>query len=200
MMPQGAKACRSTMCQRLEVISGAGLLLLVAACVPPHAAGSAPRVSDELASARAFDQQGVLAFEAGRYRDALLYFQAAFTHGGPSSERWNTAKCYLRLDEPEEAETELVAYLALAGLTPDDAREGGTALDGLRRRSSTLTVTSTPLRLAVRVDGRHVGSTPVSLQVVPGEHVVVVDRDATTHDARRASAHLGRAIVVEAKP
>jgi hypothetical protein len=157
-------------------------------------------VEGALASARAFDQQGVLAFEAGRYHDALLYFQAALAHGGPSSERWNAAKCYLRLDQPEEAESELVAYLALPGLGPDDAREGAAALDGLRRQSSTLTVISTPLRLAVRLDGRHVGATPLSIQVPPGEHVVVVDRDASTHDARRINAHLGRAIIVEATP
>jgi hypothetical protein len=200
MMTRPAKAPRATTRPRLELLSGGGLLVLALACSPPRSPGSSPHVSDELASARAFDQQGVLAFESGRYRDALLYFQAAFTHGGPPSERWNAAKCYLRLDEPEEAETELVSYLALAGLTPDDAREGGAALDGLRRRSSTLTVTSTPLRLPVRVDGRRVGVTPVSLQVAPGEHVVVVDRDATTRDARRVSAHLGHAILVEARP
>jgi hypothetical protein len=184
------------------------LALLLAACRAPVPASSSPaspaaptpHLSDELRRARAFDQQGVLAFEAGRYHDALLYFDAAFAHGGPPSERWNSAKCHLHLDEPDQAETDLTAYLALSGLSPDDKREAESALEGIRRRPSTLTVISTPLGLPVTVGGRRLGVTPLSVQVYPGEHIVVVERDPGARDERRVTARLGRAIIVEARP
>jgi len=184
--------------------------LLLAACTRPAASGGrsaavvsaapAPHVSDAIRSARAFDQQGVLAFEAGRYHDALVYFDAAFAHGGPPSERWNSAKCHLHLDEPEQAEADLTAYLALSGLSADDRREATATLEGVRQRPSTLTVVSTPLGLSVTVGGRRIGVTPVSLPLSPGEHVVVVEREGGAHEEHRVSAHLGRAIVVEAHP
>jgi hypothetical protein len=192
------QACRSPLVSRA---AGAGVLFLLAACShpAPHAAASL-QVSDELRRARAFDQQGVLAFEAGRYHDALAYFDAAASHGGPPSERWNSAKCHIHLDEPEQAEADLVAYIGLIGLTAEDKREAEATLDALRRKPSMLTITSTPLGLAARVDGHHVGVTPVTVQVSPGEHLVVVERDASARDARHVTAHLGHAVLVEARP
>lgn len=175
----------------------AGACLLVVGCLPIH---SAPRVSEELRRARAFDQQGVNAFASGRYHDALLYFDAAFAHGGPPSERWNAAKCHLHVDETEEAEADLVAYLALAGITADDRREAEALLTAIRSRPSMLTVTSMPLDRPVMLDGRRLGTTPVSVAVAPGEHVIVVDRGAEGREERRAVARLGRAVIVEFRP
>jgi hypothetical protein len=172
---------------------------LVLACQPLGPA-TRPPVPEDVRGARALDQQGVAAFEAGRYHDALLYFDAAYAHGGPPSERWNAAKCHLHLDEPVQAEAVLVEYLALAGLTSDDRREAAALLDGIRRRPSTLTVMSAPLGLAVSVDGKHVGATPVTTVVQPGEHTVVVERPPEGRQERPFTARYGRAILVEAHP
>ena len=179
-------------------------LALLSSCVPAKSAPSVKThaVSEETRRARAFDEQGVIAFESGRYHDALAYFDAAFAHGGPPSERWNQAKCYLRLDEPEQAESALVSYLALAGLTADDKREGEATLAALRHRASPVTVTSSPLGLEVSVAGKALGPTPITFWLAAGDHVVVVHR-AHAPDARdehAITAHLGRAVIVESRP
>jgi hypothetical protein len=170
------------------------------ACVPARRASTSRPALDETQVARALDQQGVAEFEAGHYHDALLYFSAAFAHGGPPSERWNEAKCQLRLDETEHAEATLVTYLALPGLTADDRHEAEVALDALRHRPSTLTVLSRPLGLPVTVDGRKVGATPISLSVTAGEHVVSVRRANDSRDDQPVMARLGRAVILEAPP
>jgi hypothetical protein len=170
-----------------------------AGCVRPPAPGFPPPLSENLRAARALDQQGVVAFEAGRYRDALLYFQAALAHGGPSSERWNAAKCELRLDEPEKADTELVAYLAMTDLSTDDRRDGDALLGTIRRRPSPLTVLSNPLGAGVVIDGRRAGVTPVTVSVAPGDHTVAVQLPQAK-DERVVNARYGRAILVEAHP
>jgi hypothetical protein len=156
--------------------------------------------ANEIYGARALDQQGVLAFEAGRYHDALLFFDAAYAHGGPPSERWNSAKCHLRLDEPFQAESLLTEYLSLAGLSKEDRREATSTLDELRRRPSTLMVLSAPLGLPVVVDGRRVGVTPVTTWVAPGDHSLLVDRPPDVHMERPFTARFGRAVLVEAHP
>lgn len=187
---------------RLALASAAasGLVAtLLAACLP-LAPVAAPAGTDELRQARAFDQQGVAAFEAGRYRDALLYFQASRAHGGPPSERWNEAKCLLRLEDVEQAEAAFVAYLESPGLTTEDRREAEASLQALRHRPSVLTVMSSPLGLAVSVDGRRLGVTPLSASVASGEHLVMVQRGSDAHDDRTVSARLGRPIILEARP
>ena len=172
-------------------------LLGACAALAPRPRATAPDVMEE---ARTFDQQGVRAFEAGRYHDALLYFDAAFAHGGPASERWNRAKCHLRLDQAEEAEADLTSYLALPGLTAADRQEAEATLSGIRRRPSLVTVWSSPVGLPVTIDSSRQGVTPLSLSLPPGEHTVVVERGAGARDERRVAAHLGRAILIEARP
>ncbi len=156
--------------------------------------------AESVGEARALDQQGVLAFEAGRFHDAILYFDAAFEHWGPPSERWNSARCHLRLDEPAQAEAALVEYMGLPGLTSDDRREAETALDAIRHRPSMLTVMSVPLGLAVFVDGRRSGVTPMTVPVAAGDHVVVVERAPDARQERSFTARFARAILVEGRP
>jgi hypothetical protein len=177
-----------------------GFAVASSACVRPKSAAQPPTaaMTESLRAARALDQQGVIAFEAGRYRDALVFFDAAFAHGGPASERWNAAKCYLRLDEPDKADAELSAYLQLPDLAWEDRRDGEALLLSLRRRSSPLTVVSTPLGLPVSLDGRRVGVTPLTTPLAPGDHVVLVEGPGEA--ARVVTARLGRAILVEAHP
>lgn len=195
MIHAAPRTPRASLCARLFV--GAALPLVVA-CGLRYPTSAVP-LSDELRRARAFDREGVVAFEARRYHDAIAYFEAALSNGGPPSERWNTAKCHLRLDEPEQAEADLRSYLTLSGLTAEDRREADALLDTILRRPSELTVTSVPLGLPVALDGRSLGTTPVSAWVAAGEHLVLTERGAS-RDERRVAAHHGHAILVELKP
>lgn len=180
------------------------LLALAAVLATTSVAGAQPRRrsprSDELARARELDKEGVKAFGEGRYNDAIRYFEEARRLGGPPFELWNIAKCHLRLDQPEQAADMLERYLATPNLPPDDRKEASEQLEELRRRPSTLTVSSSPTGAAVTVDGKPVeeGRTPVSVTVPPGPHTVTVSLDAHASYTREVEARYGRAVIVDA--
>jgi hypothetical protein len=204
MMATDRRASRAALDATVRTSASAWLVLaffigVCTSCLPLASPARGP-AADELRRARALDQQGVSAFEAGRYHDALLYFQAAFAHGGPPTERWNQARCYLRLDEPDQAESALLAYVAAPGLPAEDRRDADATLEAIRHRTSMLTVMSAPLGLPVSVDGRRLGITPLSVPVPAGDHVVLVQRAPDGRDERSVTARLGRAILVEARP
>lgn len=157
------------------------------------------RASDDLARARALDGEGVKAFGEGRYNDAIRFFEEAHRLGGPPFELWNIAKCHLRLDQPEQAAEMLERYLETKDLAPEDRKEASEQLDELRRRTSTLTVSSSPTGATVIVDGRVVeGRTPVSTTVPPGAHIVTVQVDKRAPYTRQFEARYGRAVIVDA--
>lgn len=146
------------------------------------------------------DGEGVKAFQEGRYNDAIRFFEEAHRLGGPPFELWNIAKCHLRLDQPEQAAEMLERYLETKDLPPDDRKEASEQLDELRRRPSTLTVSSSPPGATVTVDGKTVdsGTTPVSTTVPPGTHSVTVQLEDHPPYTRQVEARYGRAVIVDA--
>src|SRR5687768_5262638 len=129
----------------------------------------------ELARARALDKEGAKAYAEGRYNDAIRYFEEAHKLGGPPFELWNIAKCHLRLDQPEQAADMLEKYLAIPNLPADDREEATQQLEALRKRASTVTISSSPTGAAVMVDGKEHGKTPLSVSVPPGQHTVTIN-------------------------
>jgi hypothetical protein len=181
-----------------------GRLLVAIACAATlasageaHAADSPS--ADDLARARALDQQGVRAFREGHYNDAIRYFTEALKLGGPSSELWNIARCHVKLDEPEAASEALERYLARGDLSPDDRASARRELEELARRPSTVTVASSPTGAFVAVDGKRIGRTPASVDVPAGEHVVAVQREGSPPHLERVVARYGRAVIVDAR-
>jgi hypothetical protein len=156
--------------------------------------------TDDLSRARVLDGEGVKAFQEGRYNDAIRFFEEAHRLGGPPFELWNIAKCHLHLDQPEQAAEMLERYLSTKDLPPDDRREASEQLDELRRRPSTLTVSSSPTGATVTVDGKAVdsGTTPVSTTVAPGVHTVTVQLENHAPYTRQVEARYGRAVIVDA--
>jgi hypothetical protein len=158
------------------------------------------RATDDLARARVLDGEGVKAFQEGRYNDAIRFFEEAHRLGGPPFELWNIAKCHVRLDQPEQAAEMLERYLATKDLPPDDRKEASEQLEELRRRPSTLTVSSSPTGATVIVDGKPVesGKTPVSTTMPPGPHTVTVQLENHAPYTRQVEARYGRAVIVDA--
>jgi hypothetical protein len=153
----------------------------------------------DLERARALDHEGVRAFREGRYNDAIRYFDGAYKMGAPSDELWNLARCYLKLDQPEEASRELERYLAEPDLRPQDRAEARAQLAELHRRRSTLTITSQPRGAEALVDGRPAGRTPTSIELSPGDHVVVIRRGQAVLHEETVTARFGRAVIVDAQ-
>jgi len=150
-----------------------------------------------VAAARQLDQEGVQRFREGRYADAARYFRAAYRLGGPSSELWNVARSRERLDDAEGACDTIDEYLAQRDLSPPDRAEAEREARALRSRPSVVTVTTTPAGALVTIDGGQVaGPTPISVEVPPGPHTIVVRRDGNAAETRRIEARFGRAIIV----
>lgn len=152
-------------------------ILVVVFAVPASAA-------PDLARARALDREGAKAYAEGRYEDAVRAFDEAYRAGGPTFELWNVAKCWLRLEQYERAGDMLERYLAQSNVPKADREEATRQLEALKKRPSTLTVTSTPAGLDVVVDGRSAGSSPVTTNVTHGAHEVRVGSITRTVEAR----------------
>ena len=171
-------------------------LLLVSALLAATATARADtgRSAPELDRARTRDHEGARAFREGRYTDAMRYFEDALKLGAPSEELWNIARCLLKLDQPEDASDALERYLRAPDVSASDRAEAKDQLEELRHRRSTLTVTSSPANAEVDVDGRPAGRTPLSTDLAPGEHTVVVREGARAVHEERVVARFGRAV------
>jgi hypothetical protein len=174
-------------------------LLLVSALLAATATARADtgRSAPELDRARTLDHEGARAFREGRYTDAMRYFEDALKLGAPSEELWNIARCLLKLDQPEDASDALERYLRAPDVSASDRAEAKDQLEELRHRRSTLTVTSSPANAEVDVDGRPAGRTPLSTDLAPGEHTVVVREGARAVHEERVVARFGRAVIVD---
>src|SRR5450432_1207638 len=134
--------------------------ILGTSCVPRTGAGAAggsqtrTGAHPSVDAARELDQQGVRAYRAGRYTDAIGYFRAAHQLGGPSSELWNIVRCREGMDDAEGAAAAIDDYLTLPDVAPQDRTDAGREAQALRARPSTLTVTTTPPGASVSIDGK----------------------------------------------
>jgi PEGA domain len=158
-----------------------------------------PRAED-LARARALDQQGARAYGDGRYNDAIRYFEESHRLGGPPFELWNIAKCHAKLDQPDQAAEMLERYLATPTLPADDREEATQQLDALRRRPSTLTIASSPSGATVLLDGRPAeggARTPTSFVVQPGTHTITLTSPSYASHTQQIEARYGRAIILD---
>jgi hypothetical protein len=182
------------------------IALLAAASCAPHTGGGCPRAGaadsflhakPNVVAARELDQEGVHTFAEGRYSDALAYFRAARCMGGPASEIWNVARCLLRLDDSEGAAQTLDEYLAQRDLPPADRAEAQREAQALRARTSVLTVATSPTGATVTVDAQPaIGPTPVSVDIRPGAHTLVVRRAGYADRTLPVDARFGRAVIV----
>jgi hypothetical protein len=148
-------------------------------------------------AARELDQEGVRSFRAGRYGDAIDYFRAAYSLGGPSSELWNIVRCREGLDDAEGASAAIDDYLAGKDISAQDRADAQREAQGLRSRASTLTVTTTPSGASLTVDGRPVaGLTPLSIDLRAGSHSLLLRRDGYLPVTHPVEARFGRAVIV----
>ncbi len=178
------------------------LASVLAVTTPSGVRADPPKPSaspDDLARARALDQQGVRAFRDGQYNDAIRYFEEAYKLGGPSSELWNIARCDAKLDDPEAASVALDRYLSGSDLSAEDRAGAKRELEELRHRPSTVTIASSPAGALVFIDGKRIGKTPASTEVAAGEHSLVIQREGYSPYVDRPVARFGRAIIVDAR-
>jgi hypothetical protein len=151
----------------------------------------------DVGAARELDREGVQSFRDGRYEDAIRYFQLAYRMGGPSSELWNIARAREKVDDLEGADAAIREYLERRDLSPQDRSEADREARALRSRPSVLTVTTMPAGAVIVIDGKQTaGPTPVSVEIAPGSHSIVVRREGYPAETKELEARFGRAVIV----
>jgi hypothetical protein len=133
---------------------------------------------------RAYDE-GSAHYVAGRYAEALLSFEHAYTLRPNPVVLLPVIECHDRLGHIPEAIRALELYLQ----TQPQARNRPlleSRLENLRRRPARLHVITVPPGAAVTVDGRNVAQiAPTNLELAPGRHTIgftLRDHLATTRE------------------
>jgi tetratricopeptide (TPR) repeat protein len=153
--------------------------LLLAACVVASSAAAAEPVHIDTAAEREREakiryDEGVSAYQAGRYQQAITFFLVADELAPRAALAFNVARAYDRLDDSAGALRFYRDYLRRESSPPN--------LDGVKKRIveleaalaargvQQLTVLSEPPGAFVSIDGQPRGPTPWTGELVPGRH------------------------------
>lgn len=126
--------------------------------------------------AKARYEQGVEAYSAGRFKDAVDHFLAADQLSPSAPLSFNIARAYEKLGDDSGALRWYRDYLRRAPTAPN-ATDVGTLIAGYEQRLAKkgvqqLTVLSMPAGATVTIDGSPVGVTPWTGDIPPGHHRV----------------------------
>jgi len=167
------------------------ILMLLAAPATAVAEEATPPAVDENAAA-AFRQGGEL-YSAGRYREALGEFQRAHELAPHSANLFNMARCHENLGDAAQA---LSTYReALEGtLGAEERTDIERRIAGILERPVRVFITSEPGGATVLVDAREAteaGTTPTTVELVPGAHRVILSAEGHLPTAHRLDVVVG---------
>lgn len=149
---------------------------------PADGAPITPTPPDEAAASRELARQhfnrGVELAGQSEYEAALVEFQAAYRGSPNFAVLYNIAQAYILLGRPIEAIDALEQYLREGGdqLTGERVERVAQQIDAQRIQRAELRVAVNVPSAALELDGRAVGSAPLSapLYVNPGTHLLTV--------------------------
>lgn len=162
----------------------AGLLLgavfLANAASAEPAAVSAPNAAEapRRDAAKAKYEQGVEAYRAEHYVDAVRLFLDADAIAPSAALSYNIARAYEKLSDDAQTLRWYRNYLRLSPNAPNAAEvqkyvrdlSGALAKKGIQQ----LTVMSTPNGATVAIDGNPLGVTPLTVELRPGKHTALL--------------------------
>lgn len=171
-------------------------LLAVAALL-----AAAPAPADEVAEARSRFEQGAQQFRAGRYREAIAAFEAAYRLKPHGAIHFNVAQCRERLGEWPAALRSYHDYLrelpdardraaVRAAIVRLEARLAGAGVQALL-------VYTDPPGAEVRLDGRPRGRTPFHTTLAPGAYRVALALDGFAPEEQEVEVTAAASRVVE---
>jgi tetratricopeptide (TPR) repeat protein len=159
-------------------------LLLAAPPKKAPAAAPAPAAEEENADvkkARELFQWGQKLYKQARYAEAISKFEEAYTVRPHPVIYFNIGKCQEQLGETARA---LRAYRDYLRLAPDakDKETVSDAIANLERRlrekgQQQLMVFADPPNAHIVVDGKELGTSPASVELVAGNHSMTVSAD-----------------------
>jgi hypothetical protein len=167
--------------RRLTLIGGALLALLLA--VPAAAV-------DEVSAARASFDRGARLYRAGKYREAIGQFEAAYRLKPHGALHFNIAQCREKLEEWPAA---LRSYQDYLREVPEAADRAGVraAMGRIEHRLASagvqaLLVYSDPPGAEVRLDGKVVGRTPFHITLPPRAYLLTLLLEGYQAEEREA--------------
>lgn len=147
---------------------------------PPKAppADAAQAQSAEVKKAKELFQWGQKLYKQARYPEAIAKFEEAYQVRPHPAIHFNIGKCYEQLGETGKA---LRAYRDYLRLSPEakDKETVSDAIANLERRlrekgKQQLMVFAEPPSARISVDGKELGTSPASVELVAGNHTLTV--------------------------
>lgn len=172
---------------RSHVRLSAGLIAVGVLSIAPHAWSkpkappSASTAAQPVELARLRYRQGVEAYQAKRYREAIDYFLEADRLAPNAALSFNIARAYENTDDVAATLRWYRDYLRRAPEAPDRGDVEG-VIRGLEKRLAAkgvqqVTIQSDPTQADISIDGRAVGITPWTGELAPGAHKLLLERD-----------------------
>ncbi len=162
---------------------------------------AAPAAADEVAEARARFDQGAQQFRAGKYREAIQAFEAAYRLKPHGAIHFNVAQCREKLGEWPAA---LRAYQDYLRELPEarDRAAVRAAIGRLEQRLAgagvqALLVYSDPPGAAVRIDGKPRGRSPFHITLAPGAYRVALSLDGFAPEEQEVEVTAAASRLVE---
>lgn len=157
------------------------LVALLLAAPKPAAAPADAAEQGDVKKAKELFQSGQKLYKQARYAEAIAKFEEAYLVRPHPVIYFNIGKCQEQLGETAKA---LRAYRDYLRLAPDakDKETVSDAIANLERRlrergMQQLMVFADPPTARIAVDGKELGSSPASVELIAGNHVLTVTAD-----------------------
>lgn len=148
------------------------------AAAPKADAKPPPAETEELAKAKELAQAAQRLYKLARYAEAIVKFEEAYAIRPHPQITFNIGRCYEQLGEIAKAMRSYRDYLRLSPSAPDRETVAD-AITNLERRLrekglQQLMVFSEPPNARITVDGKDLGNSPVSVELIAGNHTLTV--------------------------
>jgi hypothetical protein len=180
---------------RLSVMTLACAVLLTCA-VPSRAEADEPPTADSAAEARQQYQMGTQAFQAKRYSEAALHFEAAAAFRAHAVALYTAGLAWDNAARPERAADAYARSLDVSGLDPKQTAMAKERLAQLEKTLGTVVVTS-PEGWKVQLDTFTEVATPARLHASPGVHALTIRAPLKPIERRDVSLEPGKVVNLE---
>ncbi|MBL8957108.1 MAG: PEGA domain-containing protein [Myxococcaceae bacterium] len=138
-------------------------------------------VDDAGPSAKRYFQEGQNRYQQGRYAEAIGKFEEAYRLKPLPAIFFNIGRCWEQLGDTSKALKSYREYLKLA----PDAEDRDVVVEAVTRLERKLqdkgvqqvNVVSSPTSARASIDGRYRGLTPLAVEVPPGDHRLVLEKE-----------------------
>lgn len=166
------------------------------AAAPKADAKAPPAETAELAKAKELAQAAQRLYKLARYAEAIVKFEEAYAIRPHPQITFNIGRCYEQLGEIAKAMRSYRDYLRLSP-NAADRETVADAITNLERRLrekglQQLMVFSEPANARITVDGKDLGNSPVSVELIAGNHTLTVTAEGYEKAERSFVMQLAR--------